>query len=108
MRPVGVAVEADDTLLVIDSGSNALYRVDPRSGDRSVVSSADRGKGRPFTNPHNVTVEADGGILVFDDGIAALLRVDPRSGDRTVVSSNTVGKGTIFGEVWGIVVVPAP
>jgi streptogramin lyase len=82
--------------------------VDPRSGDRNLVSSADRGKGPLFVKPHNVTVEADGGILVFDDGAAALLRVDPRSGDRAVVSSRTVGKGTFFGEVWGIVVVPTP
>jgi streptogramin lyase len=93
---------------VIDSGSNALYRVDTRSGDRALVSFADRGSGRTFVNPHNVAVEADGSILVFDDGIPALVRVDPRSGDRTVLSSKHVGKGTYFAEVWGMVVVPKP
>ena len=93
-------------MLVIDSGSNSLYRVDPKSGDRTVLSSSSRGSGPVFVNPHNVAVDNDGGILVFDDGMRALLHVDPSSGDRKVISSKKVGKGTWFGEVWGLVVVP--
>jgi len=93
--PVGVAVEPNGTILVVDVSAGtgnlgALFRVDPLSGARTLVS--DFGSGaNPGFNPVGVAVEPDGTILVIDEDagtgfLGALFRVDPMTGARTLLS----------------------
>jgi sugar lactone lactonase YvrE len=109
--PAGVAVEASGQILVIDplAGTNfhgALFRVDPVTGARTVVS--DFGAGDPpGRGLFDVAVEASGQILVSDSGgrpsvQGALFRVDPVTGARTVVSDFGVGDEPV-----GIAIVPS-
>ena len=94
-NPVGVAVEPDGTILVIDINAGtgfqgALFRVDPLTGARTLLS--DFGSGaNPGESPVGVAVEPNGTILVVDvsagtGNLGALFRVDPLSGARTLVS----------------------
>jgi hypothetical protein len=72
--PVGVAVEASGSILVIDE-DGPLFRVDPVTGVRTILSDFDDAtQGPTGDNPVGVAVEASGTILVIDEeaGIAGL------------------------------------
>ncbi|TET44360.1 MAG: hypothetical protein E3J66_00930, partial [Dehalococcoidia bacterium] len=99
--PLGIAVEADDGLVVTDIDLKAVLRADPTSGDRTIVSDNSTGSGPSFKAPWDIAVEADGSLVVVDCGIDALnavVRVAPVSGDRTNVSDPPPGSGPGFGE----------
>ncbi len=91
VTPFDIGVEADGSLVVIDSGLEAVVRVDPVSGDRTIVSDAGTGSGTAFESPLGIAVEADGSLVVIDIGLLAVLRVDPVTGDRTIHSDATTG-----------------
>jgi hypothetical protein len=118
-RVFGIEVEASGDILVADTLS--LLRIDPGSGDRSVVSgcadpacTVEVGSGPSFGEPIGLALEEDGDILVTDstEGSAfrAIFRVDDSTGARTIVSgcanagcTALVGAGTNFGDgLWGI------
>jgi len=95
LDPFGVAVEASGHILVIDGdagtgGLGALFRVDPTTGVRTLLS--DFGVGVNQGNlPFGVAVEASGNILVIDSAAGILFRVDPITGARTVLSDFGIG-----------------
>jgi len=45
ISPRGIAIEADGSLVVVDIGLEAAVRVDPVSGDRTIISDAVIGSG---------------------------------------------------------------
>src|SRR4051794_39637113 len=63
VSPVGIAIEADGSVLVADAdafgGSGGVIRVKPSGGAETTVSS-----GGLFSNPFGVAVEHTGAILV--------------------------------------------
>jgi len=93
LSPFGIAVEADGSLVVVDFGLDAVVRVDPVSGDRTIISNASIGSGPGFVGPVGVAVEANGSLVVADSGLDAVVRVDPVSGDRTIISDARIGSG---------------
>nr|CBH38996.1 hypothetical protein containing NHL repeats [uncultured archaeon] len=103
-RPVGIAVEADGQLVVTDLVLDAVIRVDPVSGNRTVVSDNSTGSGTCFKRPVGIAVEADGSLVVVDKDLKAVVRVDPVNGNRTIVSEASTDKGPIFKEPRGIAV----
>ena len=84
--PLDIAVEASGDLVVIDAVLGAVLRVDPVTGNRTIVSDAGTGAGPSFGFAVAVAVEASGDLLVADFGFHAVLRIDPVTGDRTIVS----------------------
>ena len=66
--PRGIAVEANGSLVVVDSGLEAVLRVDPISGDRVIISDATIGSGPPFISPRGIAV---GSLVVVDSGLEA-------------------------------------
>jgi streptogramin lyase len=99
--PVGVDVEADGNLLVLDVDLAAVFRVDPVTGDRTIVSDANTGSGPAFERLYGgIAVEADGNVVVTA-GAGAVIRVDPVTGDRTIVSDADTGSGPAFGAPLG-------
>jgi sugar lactone lactonase YvrE len=115
--PEALAIGASGTILVGDTGVRALLRVDPESGNRTVLSgcadatcSAVIGTGPPLGTIQALVVEAGGTLIVAEAGVPetdfktrALLRIDPVSGNRTVLSgcadaacSTIVGTGPTF------------
>ena len=103
--PTDLAVEASEFLVVVDTHLAAVPRVDPVSGDRTIVSDAGTGSGFGFGGlavPTSIAVEGTGSLVVL--GVCCglepfnsyMLRVDPVSGDRTVVSGLGIGRGPPF------------
>jgi streptogramin lyase len=94
-----IAVAPDGTLIVVDGCDPifgcvpAVVRVDPRTGDRTMVSDATRGTGPALIAPLGFAVEANGHLVVIDSAARAVVRVDPRTGDRTMVSGGTSTRG---------------
>jgi streptogramin lyase len=93
--PYGVAVEASGTILVIDAGAGtggygALFRVDPISGERTLLSDFGVGPNQGL-NPIDIAVEASGNILVIDAAASILFRVNPTTGARALLSDFGAG-----------------
>lgn len=111
--PVSIAVEADDRLVVVggffdvfEGAFHGVVRVDPVSGDRTVISGRDPenpenliGNGPPVS-PEAIAVGLDGTLWVvegaFGEGLRAVVRVNPDNGDRTITSNATTGSGPTF------------
>ena len=90
--PTRLVTDTDGTLLVVDSGLNAILRVDPERGSRTLVSGANFGSGTPLTTPFAIAVEPQGTIIVVDIGngstiLPAVLKIDPESGERSLLFS---------------------
>lgn len=70
-------------------GRGALFRIDPLTGQRSLLSDlGDPSQGPIQINSEAVVIEPNGGIIVIegDNPEASVLRVDPVTGQRTLVS----------------------
>jgi sugar lactone lactonase YvrE len=116
-NPVAVTVEASGQILVADEGHPSttplglLFRVDPQTGDRTLLSDFNQG-GNTGREPAGVALEADGRILVADKHAGPLnrgmlFRVDPQNGARSIVSD--FGAGANQGEnPLAVAVVPQP
>jgi sugar lactone lactonase YvrE len=103
--PAGIAIEATGALVVVDPVLQAVLRVDPHTGERTLVSGClgtvrdghcvgeILGRGLAFDFPQSVVVEATGTLAVVDSGLDAVVRVDPVTGDRESVSDPGLGRG---------------
>lgn len=100
-------------LVMTDRAHKAVVHVDPTTGDRIILSSADVGSGPEFETPRGIAIENDGNILVTDLSnrlilphklvdLNRILRIDPVTGNRSIVSSNNVGAGPFLGHPWAI------
>jgi sugar lactone lactonase YvrE len=96
--------EPGSFLFIADSGLDAVFRVDPVTGNRTIISDATTGTGPALDFPFRIAVEPDGNLLVSNNGTGALIRIDPLSGDRTVIADaiSGSGPGSSFGN--GVVV----
>jgi sugar lactone lactonase YvrE len=105
-RPRGVARESSGTFVVADSGSSnpKVVRVDPATGNRTILSSSSVGTGTTFAAPYGIAVESSGFFIVSDTGLNAVLRVDPATGNRTLLSGSGTGTGPAFSQVRGVAV----
>jgi sugar lactone lactonase YvrE len=84
--PGGIAVEAGGTLVVVESFLATVVRVDPGTGNRTIVSDASTGRGPRLFAPQGIVVESKGTLVVVDSSLRAVVRVHPVSGDRTLLS----------------------
>ena len=77
----------------------AIIRIDPVDGDRTLVSSNERGQGPALSQPRTVLAARDGSLYVADvlpNGdltTARVFRIDPLTGDRTLVAESREGEG---------------
>src|SRR5262249_47272520 len=109
----GITVE--ETGNVVVANSRALLRIDPQTGNRTVLSGCPDascatavGSGPNFGRPEEIERDGLGHFLVVDGDrdapqFRAIFRVDATTGDRTIVSgcadaacSSTVGTGPLF------------
>jgi parallel beta-helix repeat protein len=82
----GVVREAAGTYLIGDVDNNRILRVDPVTGDRTVVTT-----GNLISGPAGLALEGDGTILVasFDNG--NVVKVNPLTGAQSLLTSGFVG-----------------
>jgi sugar lactone lactonase YvrE len=117
--PSSMAFEADGDIVLADAWEviaptfPGVVRVDPDTGDRTLVSSNSSPVGGPdFVTPHGIAVEASGAIVVADPGAfpqwnGGIIRVDPVTGVRTTLSRNGAPTGGApFENPWDLVVAP--
>ena len=107
--PLGLIREPSGQLVVSNQEVSVLYRVDPITGDRTILSGPNRGEGPAFLGPtKQLAREANGSLLVVvgapsPGGDGAIFRVDPITGNRSILTSADVGQGPTLGEPEGIV-----
>jgi hypothetical protein len=119
--PEGMALDWDGTIVVANAFGANLLRVEPESGERSVLSGCTDpecidpiGSGPDFLAPRFVALARNGDIWVADraaPGVYAVLRVDRLSGDREVISGCThancnelIGEGPAVDRLFGIAI----
>jgi len=96
-------------ILVADtglSGPGGIFKVDPSTGDRTIVSGFGVGSGPSFGELFGIVITPNGDILVSDVFGDSIFRVDPTTGDRTRISGPGVGAGPAFGGPGGIALSP--
>jgi streptogramin lyase len=116
VSPRNITLEATGHILISDSNTTPgspglIYRVDPLTGERTIVASGDVGSGRDLETPVGLTVDVNGRIAVLDFAAGIILLIDPVTGDRTIVSSSQQGTGLSFSGPSSIIsvgVIPEP
>ena len=94
-----VTLEGDD-ILVTDTGTNKLIRVDGETGVRSVISDFSNPAQGPVIAPNlplPVSVAIGQGQIFVTAPYVGILRVDPRTGHRILVSDWHQGRDGNFG-----------
>jgi streptogramin lyase len=74
-----------------DPSEGSIVGIDPETGDRRVLSSADVGFGIDLFEPANLAVEREGDVLVVDEALQMIVRVDPISGERSLFTIDSLG-----------------
>ncbi|MGT2471919.1 hypothetical protein [Paraburkholderia terrae] len=94
-----VTLEGDD-ILVTDTGTNKLIRVDGATGVRSVISDFSNPAQGPVIAPNSpltLSVAVGQGQIFVTGPYVGILRVDPRTGHRILVSDWHQGRDGNFG-----------
>ncbi len=107
VNPIALAIGSTGQIFVVDfdagTGSlGALFRVDPTTGQRTVLSDfGNPGQGPLGMTPEGIAIESTGQILVVDEdagtgALGGLFRVDPTTGQRTLLSDfGNAGQGPL-------------
>lgn len=98
--PNHIAIDTAGSILVADdegtSGEGALVRVNPRTGQQSLVSDNAASANDLFSQPWGVIVEPRGSLLVSDYETDLVARVVPATGQQTEVVSNATSNNDLF------------
>lgn len=86
-------------IIVSDSVASAIFRVDPLTGAKTILSSGGR--------PQGIAIGADGIVIAADANAGAIFKVDPVTGAQTVISSggNFVSPYGVLLEACGTIIV---
>ena len=103
--PDSIVIDSTGDLLVSNVNPDLLLRVDPVSGDRTILSDAGTGTGPNFSHPGDLAIEETGDLLVAENFQQRLFRVDPITGDRVILSDASNGTGPLL-NISGIAIVP--
>lgn len=102
-----VILAANGDLIIADTESDTIFRVNPFSGNRTIASSNTVGTGPTMTFPGDIALESPGTIVTTEGGNDQVLRINLSTGNRTIVSSTMsgqtpVGEGISFGNLGGL------
>jgi hypothetical protein len=84
-----IALADDGTIFAGDevgSDDSVVFRVDPSSGDRTIVSGPDKGTGPQLRRPRRLVVFGNDQIAMLDDDLDGLLIINAQTGDRTLLT----------------------
>jgi hypothetical protein len=92
LHPGDIVIVADISPLLPGGHNYGLVRIDPATGDRTIISDQLIGGGAPMPAPDAIAIAPDGSLLVADllEGIE---RVDPATGDRTLIKPSLLPMG---------------
>jgi len=89
--PVDIAVARDGAIWVADPiVATAVFRIDPSSGDRSLISDATHGSGPLFKTLWAVTTDDAGRVYLLgaDNSVTGIWQIEPVTGDRALISAS--------------------
>ncbi len=95
-------VTATGKIIVTDSDEEAVYVIDPVTGDRSILSDSLNGLGPDLRHPFGLVMDASGKLIVSDRDDESLFLIDALTGDRSILSDALTGLGPGFNEPRGI------
>jgi len=98
--PRRIAIDGD-SVLVADPVPPAIVRVDPSSGDRTLVWDGSP----PLSFPGGVAMEATGSLVITSNG--AVVRFNPSTGATTILTDASHGAGP-FLQLPGVIAVEPP
>lgn len=76
-NPQDIFVDRQDNIYIVDTGNNALVKLDPTGRLLQVITEAD---GKPLNYPLGVYVDEDGDIFLADNGNQRILHLDSQGG----------------------------
>ncbi len=87
-----------------DEGDGALIKVNPVTGDRTIISGPGVGIGPGF-DPRGVAVTTMNDIFIAEHSSAStsVLRVDVATGNRQVIASSNVGTGPVLQSAFDVI-----
>jgi len=105
LHPGDIIVADEGFGLESDGNDGAIFKVDPQTGERTILSGRGVGSGPELFNPLGVAIAPSGQVLVTDTAVPAgggtrvgvIYAIDPATGNRTEVSGPTQGVGPQFG-----------
>jgi hypothetical protein len=89
-----ITVARDGTIFSVGSTGDytyGLFKVDPHTGDRSLISGGGVGSGPAIDSLASIVVNSFGQI--FATSVLGVERIDPLTGDRTLIAPITQGTG---------------
>ncbi len=96
-RPTAVLRLPDGDYAALNNyETNYVLRIDPATGDRTLISGTTQGDGPAIGSRYSMALADDGNLYVADFDNNRIVRVDVATGDRTVVSGVGVGDGPAF------------
>lgn len=91
------------TIFFLDSSPDAVFQVDPDTGDRSYFSFGSSWGGGPnIVAGQFIDIDPTGDFWVSDLSLDALFHIDGTTGERTIVSDAITGSGPIFSDIRGM------
>ena len=90
----GMAVDSDYNILLLGYDRWSLFRINPTTGDRTILTGQGVGSGPALEGPNDIGLSQDHGRIYVSAGIShSIIEVDPSSGDRTLVTGPGRGSG---------------
>jgi hypothetical protein len=84
---MGIRVDINGQVLVSDRVAMSIVRIDPNTGNRTLVSKdGERGTGLDFESPIGLVIDpVDQSLIIGEPDRGLMQRVDPDSGDRSII-----------------------
>jgi hypothetical protein len=90
----GLAIDHANNILLTGFDAESVFKIDPVTGNRAVLSGPGAGSGPTMDGPNDVVISPYGNDIFVSAGTAhSIIRVDPSTGDRSLVSGPTRGTG---------------
>ena len=86
ITPVGIAVAEDSSLFVVDERIDTIFKINPLTGDRTVLASQSVGLGIDLRQAVALTSNNNSELLVADRELDAILAIDVNTGNRRLIS----------------------
>ncbi|MFO0946375.1 MAG: hypothetical protein U1D30_10570 [Planctomycetota bacterium] len=98
----GLTIDRDGSILLAGFDADAIFKINPLTGDRSILSGPSVGTGPALDGASAILVGPNGEIFVGTGSTDSIIRIDPITGDRTLISGPSVGTGPAIDYVSGL------
>jgi streptogramin lyase len=99
----GLTLDGHGGILLTGFEAASVFRIDPDTGDRSILTGPGVGNGPAIEGPNDVILGPQGSAIYVSAGTShSIVRVDPQTGDRTLISGPSRGTGAFLDHPAGL------